>query len=233
MSFNNNIPNISINDEIIEKLYMLTENMLKINQKMNLTAIKDEKLIVLRHYVDSVFVSEHVDKNSNIIDIGCGAGFPTLPLAIFRPDIKITAVDSTAKRINYLNDAAKLLDLDNVVGISERAEVLGNNLDFREKYNYATARAVANLQILSELCLPFVKPGGKFLAMKSLKGDEELAMAQNAIKNCGGKYENLIEKALIHENGEIEARSIIIISKNKITPNEYPRHYSKISKKPL
>ena len=232
-SFNNNITSVTITEEHIEKLYQLTEHMLKVNETMNLTAIKDEKLIVLRHYVDSVFVSEYFEKNSSIIDVGCGAGFPTLPLAIFRPDLKITALDSTAKRIDYVNSTAKMLGLDNVTGIAERAEILANNKQYREKFDYSTARAVAALPILTELCLPFVRIGGCFVAMKAQKAQEELDLSINAIKRCGGALVDIINKELLYDNGDREQRSVIVMNKIKQTPIEFPRHYSKISKKPL
>ena len=232
-AFKDNISYITVTEEHIEKLYHLTNHMLKVNETMNLTAIKDEKLIILRHYVDSVFISEYLEENSNIIDVGCGAGFPTLPLAIFRPDLRITALDSTAKRIDYVNGAAKMLELNNIIGISERAEVLANNKQYREKFDYATARAVAALPILTELCLPFVKVGGSFAAMKAQKAQEELALSENAIKKCGGELADVISKDLLYENGDREQRSVIVTKKIKPTPIEFPRHYSKISKKPL
>ena len=232
-SFKNNINTINITDEHIEKFYHLTNHMLKVNETMNLTAIKDKKLIILRHYVDSVFISKYLEENSNIIDVGCGAGFPTLPLAIFRPDLRIIALDSTAKRIDYVNSTAKMLELNNVTGISERAEILGNDKQYREKFDYATARAVAALPILTELCLPFVKIGGKFVAMKAQKAQEELTLSESAIKKCGGELIDVINKELLYNSGDREQRTVIITSKVKQTPTELPRHYSKISKKPL
>lgn len=220
-------------DEIIEKLYLLTDHMLKVNQHMNLTAIKDEKAVILRHYADSLTVSQYLPQNVSIIDVGCGAGFPTLPLSIFRPDLIITALDSTAKRIDYVKNTAKLLNLSNVTAIAERAEVLANDQKYREKYDIATARAVASLPVLTELCLPFVKIGGKFIAMKAQKADEEVALSKNAIIKCGGELENNISQPLADLDENIENRNIIIIKKSQHTSKEYPRHFSKICKKPL
>ena len=216
-----------------EKLFELTQIMLETNKVMNLTAIKEENSIILRHYIDSLLVSEYIPENAKIIDIGCGAGFPTLPLAIFRPDISITAVDSTAKRIEYVKSTASKLELQNVTAISARAEDLGQNIDFREKFDIATARAVASLPVLTELCLPLVKKNGCFIAMKGSKADQELADAQQAIKICGGSVSNIFTPSLITSNSESETRCIIQIKKLSATPQNYPRHFSKISKKPL
>lgn len=216
-----------------EKLYFLTQHMLEINKNMNLTAIKDEKTIIVKHYADSLTVSKYLKENAKIIDIGCGAGFPTLPLAIFRPDLKITAVDSTAKRIDYVTKTAELLKLENITAMSERAEILANSSEYREKFDYATARAVAALPILTELCLPFVSVGGSFIAMKSQKSNEEIDNSKNAILKCGGKLESNISILLVDYENNIESRNIIVINKVKETPKEFPRHYSKISKQPL
>ncbi|MBE6577749.1 MAG: 16S rRNA (guanine(527)-N(7))-methyltransferase RsmG [Ruminococcaceae bacterium] len=228
---NKNLP--AVDKEKADKLYVLTNRMLEVNAHMNLTAIKEEKAIILRHYADSLAISEHIAPNAKVIDVGCGAGFPTLPLAIFRPDVDITALDSTAKRINYVADTAKLLELSNVTAIAERAEVLANNIEYREKFDYATARAVAALPILTELCMPFVKIGGKFVAMKAQKADSEISLSMTAITKCGGKLQERIVSPLYNPNGESEERMIIICSKVGATPKELPRHYSKISKKPL
>ena len=223
----------SIDEEKAQRLYALTSRMLEVNEHMNLTAIKDEKAIILRHYADSLAICEHIPHGASIIDVGCGAGFPTLPLAIFRPDLKITALDSTAKRIDYVNQTANLLGLDNVTAIAERAEALGNDPKYREKFDCATARAVAALPILSELCIPFVKVGGKFIAMKAQKAEAEINASLSAIKKCGAELENQISSPLISDDSPSETRIIVISKKTRHTPQEYPRHYSKISKKPL
>ncbi len=223
----------SLDQEKARKLYDLTTRMLAVNEYMNLTAIKEEKAIILRHYADSLAICDQIPPNATLIDVGCGAGFPTLPLAIFRPDIKITALDSTAKRINYVAETANLLGLTNVIAIAERAEVLGNSAEHRELYDYATARAVASLPILTELCLPFVKVGGRFIAMKGQKGEDELNAATNAIIKCGGVLKKQTTITLAADWCAPETRTIVICAKAKPTPREFPRHYSKISKKPL
>ena len=223
----------AVDEDKAHKLFLLTNTMLDVNKTMNLTAIKDEKAIILRHYADSLMISSFLAPSSCVIDVGCGAGFPTLPLAIFRPDLKITALDSTAKRIDYVSRTAKMLGLDNVTAIAERAEVLGNSKEYRETFDYATARAVAALPTLTELCLPFVKIGGQFVAMKAQKGDEELALSSNAITKCGGELSSSNFISLVDVDQNEETRTIIVINKSKQTPKEFPRHYSKISKRPL
>lgn len=218
--------------ERAERLFLLTEHMQKVNESMNLTAIKEEEAIVVKHYVDSLLISAYIPENSTVLDVGCGAGFPTLPLAIFRPDLHITALDSTAKRIHYVQGTAELLGLTNVSAIAARAEELAQNRDYREKFDVVTARAVASLPVLSELCLPFVRIGGCFVAAKAERADEELAAATNAIRTCGGKVE-AIHRAMLRNDSDVASRVIAVIRKASPTPQNYPRHFSKISKKPL
>ena len=223
---------LDVTEDRIEKLYNLTKIMLEVNASMNLTAITDEKAIILKHYVDSLTVSRYIPNGAKLIDVGCGAGFPCLPLAIFRSDINITALDSTAKRINYISDTAKKLEINNIYAIAARAEEYGKKDGYRESFDIATARAVAVLPVLSELCLPFVKVGGSFVSMKASQGEQEALEAQNSIKICGGKLHSLDKFNLLSDVGS-ESRVIISISKVSSTPSKYPRHYSQISKKPL
>lgn len=223
----------TVEETKILKLHRLTERMLKVNKYMNLTAIKDEKSVILKHYADSLAVSKYIPENSKVIDIGCGAGFPTLPLAIFRPDLRITALDSTAKRINYVTETAKMLELDNVNAIAARAEDMANDMMHREKFDVVTARAVASLPILSELCLPFVHVDGQFIAMKSQKTSDEVENSANAIKKCGGCLNRVIRLKLSDSEGASDDRTLVIIDKKAHTPREFPREFSKIKKKPL
>ena len=217
-----------------EDFYMLGEILKEANKIHNLTAIKEDKEIILKHFIDSLMISEYIPVGSDVIDVGCGAGFPSLPLAIFRKDLTLLSIDSTAKKINYVNDTAKKLGLENIVAISCRAEELAHQNGRRECFDVATARAVAALPILTELCLPFVKVGGLFVAMKSQTAEDELAAARSAIEKCGGKVVEVIEKKLVrNDSPEADLRTIIIIEKIKATPSSYPRIYSKISKKPL
>jgi 16S rRNA (guanine527-N7)-methyltransferase len=215
-----------------EKLFELTRIMLEVNKVMNLTAITDEDAIIVKHYVDSLTVSSYIPQGATVIDVGCGAGFPCLPLAIFRKDLTITALDSTAKRIKYIDDTAKRLDITNIIPIAARAEELAKQSGYRESFDVATARAVAALPILSELCMPFVKKGGIFVSMKASQGSQEAIDAQNAIKLCGGTVKSVDKLSLISSQAT-EERTIITLSKISQTPQKYPRHYSQITKKPL
>jgi len=216
-----------------DTLFKLTERMLEVNKTMNLTAITEENAIILKHYADSISLCEYIPNGASLLDVGCGAGFPTLPLAIFRPDIKITALDGTAKRIEYVKSTAKLLGLENVNAIAGRAEDLASKPEYREAFDIVTARAVAELPVLSELCIPFVKKNGNFIAMKASQGEKEAEKAENSIKLCGGKIISVAKRALTADGSAFEERLIINISKISQTPQKYPRHYSQISKKPL
>jgi 16S rRNA (guanine527-N7)-methyltransferase len=187
----------------------------------------------LRHYVDSITISEHLPSGASVIDVGWGAGFPTLPLSIFRPDLSITSLDGTAKRIRYVQQTADKLVLKNVQAIAGRAEEYAQSPQFREKFDVATARAVAALPMLSELCLGFIRVGGQMIAMKSLHADEELALSQRGISLCGGAFLKKIEKHLVCDKAESEQRTLLFIQKARSTPKIYPRHFSKISKNPL
>lgn len=231
-AFKSNDISVELTDDKTKKLFELTQIMLDVNKTMNLTAITDEDAIIVKHYVDSLTVSKYIPQGSTVIDVGCGAGFPCLPLSIFREDLQITALDSTAKRIRYIEDTAQKLDIANIYPIAARAEELAKNNSHREKYDVATARAVAALPILAELCLPFVKKGGIFVSMKASQGEQELSASKNAISLCGGSLIAL-DKFSLDFNGTFEPRTIISVSKASTTPAKYPRHYSQITKKPL
>ena len=231
---------IRLNENQKEQMFLLSERLVESNKVMNLTAITDEDGIILRHLVDSLLISECFEANSTIIDVGCGAGFPTLPLAIARPDLKITALDSTEKRIKYVNETAKMLGLTNVVGVAARAEEQAQKSDFRESFDYATARAVANLPILCELTIPFVKKGGHFVAMKAKGAHEEFENSRSAIRQlCGA---NSLASTTLYETslkgdvgGELinENRTIIVVNKLSNTPKTFPRRFAQIKKSPL
>lgn len=216
-----------------EKLYDLTERMLEENEKYNLTAITDPNMIILNHYVDCATLAVRLSKGIRIIDVGCGAGFPTLPVAIFRDDLKIMAVDSTAKRVEYVKATAELLGLKNVEALTLRAEDGGKDAALREKFDVATARAVANMRVLAELCLPFVKVGGKMIAMKGKNAEIELKEAKKAIATLGGRNAAIENIELVGEDGEKITHPLITVEKKEKTPVSYPRPYAQISKKPL
>ena len=230
--FNSNGLSSYLTMERVEKFYNLTVRMLEENEKYNLTAITDIDKIILNHYADCVAMAAKLKKGAAIIDVGCGAGFPSLPLAIVRPDLKITAVDSTAKRVNYVSETARMLGLDNLTAIVMRAEDGGKSPEHREKYDYATARAVAEMRVLSELTLPFVKVGGQLVAMKGKNAEFELNSAKKAIATLGGRN-TVCESLTLKGEGETLTHPLIIIEKKERTPVTFPRPFAQISKKPL
>ena len=219
-----------------EKFWALTQRMLAVNSHMNLTAIVDIDDIIVKHYADSLFAARYLPQGARVIDIGCGGGFPSLPLALARPDVSITSIDSTAKKIAYIAETAELLTLSNICPIVARAEDLAFDEAYRERFDVAIGRAVARLNILSELCLPFVKTGGIFIAMKGAKAKEELDEATAAIKKLGAKltsFNSTLLCSLDEAEAENEERYLIISEKIEKTQNNYPRNYSQIKKKPL
>ncbi len=217
----------------VEKFFALTKRMIEENEKYNLTAITDPAKIILAHYADCATLAARIKKGARLIDVGCGAGFPTLPLAILRDDLQITAMDSTAKRINYVAESAVLLGLSNVTAVTMRAEDGGASEQYREKFDYATARAVAELRVLTELCLPYVKVGGQMIAMKGKNAEFELAGAKRAIATLGGRGARCEEIRLTDGKEEPLTHPLIIIDKKERTPKNYPRPFAQISKKPL
>lgn len=218
--------------EVSEKFLALTERMLEENEKYNLTAITDIDKIILNHYADCAALALRLPKDARIADIGCGAGFPTLPVAILRADVQIFAVDSTAKRIAYVAETARLLGLKNVEAVAMRAEDGGKNPLYREKFDVVTARAVAEMRVLSELCLPYVKVGGQFMAMKGKNAEFELQGAKRAISTLGGR-DVKVEQITLKGEGEDLTHPLIIVAKKEKTPVSYPRPYAQICKKPL
>ncbi len=220
-----------LSEDVSRKFYELTERMLEVNRSMNLTAIKEEGAVILRHYVDSLTVARFLPQNAKIADVGCGAGFPSLPLAICRPDLTVTGIDSTEKRITYVKETAKLLGLPHLTAIAMRAEDGGKG-SFRESFDICTARAVAPLPVLAELCLPLVRVSGRFIAMKASRGEEELQAAGSAIKRLGGQTA-AAHRILLKGEAEQDERLIIEIKKIAPSPENLPRPYAKILKKPL
>lgn len=218
--------------EIMEKFYLLTVRMLEENEKYNLTAITDPDKIILNHYADCCTLASRLKKGASVIDVGCGAGFPSLPLAIVRPDLKILAVDSTAKRVSYVAETAEMLGLTNLSSEVMRAEDGGKNPEYREKFDYATARAVAELRVLSELTLPFVKIGGQLVAMKGKNAEFELSGAKKAIATLGGRGAKC-EEITLKGGAEALTHPLIIVDKKEKTPTSFPRPFAQISKKPL
>lgn len=221
-----------LNADRLQKLSILIENMLETNEKFNLTSIKDRPEIAVKHIADSATVIKHIPKNAKLLDVGTGAGFPSLPIAILRDDVKVYALDSTAKKLKYIDDTAKLLGLENIKTVSGRAEELGKIVNYRERFDVVTARAVASLNVLTELCIPFVKLGGIFLSMKGSNAPEEINLAKSGVIQLGGsKFEDI--PLNLKYNGIEFDRHLVISKKVKKTADNFPRMYSRISKKPL
>lgn len=218
--------------ERAEKLLLLTQHLLAENEKYNLTAVTDPYEIPFRHYLDCAPLAHLLPKGARVIDIGCGAGFPTLPLALFREDITVTAVDSTEKKINFVKDSAALLGLDNVTALSARAEALGTTPSHREHYDIAVSRAVASMKLLVELCLPLARVGGELIAMKGKNASLELREAKRGIALLGGRPKPP-EMLILRSHGEEFERPLLRIEKKEKTPVRYPRPYAQIAKKPL
>ena len=183
-----------------EKLELLFHRLVETNERMNVTAITECSRVALLHFADSITAEKFIPEGSRVIDVGCGGGFPTLPLAIVRPDIKILALDSTAKKLTFVDAVAKELDLK-VETLASRAEELACDESYRESFDVAVSRAVARLNILSELCIPFVKVGGSFIAMKGQGGNIELEEAQSGIKKLGCSLERVHSLSLL-DSGE-------------------------------
>ena len=208
--------------------------LVETNKVMNLTSITDEEQVYLKHFYDSIvlgFVDEKILQDElTLCDVGSGAGFPSLPLKIINPKLKITIVDSLNKRIKFLDTLVQKLNLDNVSLVHGRAEEVGKNAQFRESFDVVTARAVAAMNVLTEFCLPLVKVGGQFVAMKSEKAPEELANAEFAIKTLGGEIKQQESVELPNDAG---IRNFIFVSKVTKTPKKYPRKPGTPAKKPL
>ena len=218
----------SLNLNLNLKQFEIYKNHIQeINKVLNLTAIDDDEGIYLKHFYDSLLIEKYLKKDSTLCDIGSGAGFPGLVIAIARPDISVTLIEPTLKRCNFLNEVIAMLGLKNVVVLNARAEEAV--IDLRESFDVVTARAVAYLDVLSELCIPFVKMGGYFIAMKGAKGLEELEVSKIAIEKLGAvivEVETLVED-------ELGERINLLIEKKKKTPLKYPRNYGRIKKTPL
>lgn len=223
--------NIQITPQMNEKFEEYSKMMLSYNEVMNLTAITEPDEIKEKHFLDSVtlVLSDKLTEGCSMIDIGAGAGFPSVPVKIVRDDINLTMLDSLNKRINFLNDVVDKLGLNNAKAVHYRAEDAGKDKKLREKFDIATARAVADLAVLAEYALPFVKVGGYFVALKGNSPDEELENAKKAIKEMGGKTQEV--KEIILPSGI--KHSLIIIKKLEQTPSKYPRKAGKPSKEPI
>ena len=223
---------INLSEKQIEKFILYKKLLQEWNKKINITSITEDREVDIKHFVDSIvpIKTNLFNGKLKVIDIGTGGGFPGVPLKIINEDLDILLLDSTNKKIRFLDEVIEKLELKNIEAYHGRAEELGRNEQFREKYDIAISRAVASLDTLSEYALPLVSIGGHFIAMKGPDVEEELKLGQNAIKLLGGKVKNM-EKIQLPNTDIIH--SLIIIEKIKATPTKYPRAGGKPKKQPL
>lgn len=223
---------IELSDAQIEQFRKYFELLVEWNEKMNLTAITDLEGVYLKHFYDSISPSFYFDftKTESVCDVGAGAGFPSIPIKICFPHLHVTIVDSLNKRITFLNHLSEQLGLDNMEFAHARAEEFGQNMKYREQFDVVTARAVARLSVLSELCIPLAKQGGFFVALKAAAGAEELKDAKKAISTLGAALKEEFSFLLPVEESE---RSLFVFDKIKQTPKKYPRKPGVPNKTPI
>ena len=221
---------ISLDDDAFSRLDTFAEMLIETNKSFNLTAIKEPDDVTVKHFADclSLFKYVKIPEGAKIIDVGTGAGFPGLVLKLARPDIQMTFLDSTKKRLGFIESVLNECGIKGEI-VHMRAEEAAQLSKYREKFDFSTARAVAALPVLSEYCLPFVKVGGSFVSMKSADSNEELNESKKAISILGGK----IEEDILFDLVDNMPRRIVRVRKNSQTPTKYPRPSAQISKKPL
>ena len=219
-------------EEIARRMGAIVEQLLIDNEKFNLTAITDPAEIFHKHILDSVLCAAALPDvaGKSLLDVGSGAGFPSLPIAAAWPDLRVTAMDATAKKCMHMNDTAAAAQISNFVAVSGRAEEFSRTKLYREQFDFVTARAVARLPILAELCLPFVRVGGCFIAMKGKTAPEELEDSIHGLQKLGGKVE---DSRKYFVPGDENPRYLLTIRKISPTPAAYPRQYAQMAKKPL
>lgn len=222
--------------KLCEQFYQLSVQMMQTGAVMNLTALRDEKQIITRHFADCLLAAPYLPEGPcRLLDVGSGSGMPALPFALVRPDISVTALDSTAKKTAYIAQAARNLELSNLQVLTGRAEELGTDPAYRETFDVVCARAVAELRILLEWCIPFLKTGGIFIALKGKNAKEEQKAAENAFSKLScilAKERNICLYEPNRPDEKIE-RNIFIIQKMASTDKKYPRRNAQITKKPL
>lgn len=224
--------NIPYSSEVENKFIKYRDLLKDWNQKINITSIEDDEEIYVKHFLDSILLlhNNNLAENKSLIDVGTGGGFPGLPLKIVRDNFHVTLLDSLRKRIDFLDEVKKELNLSNVELIHGRAEDFGQSVNYREMFDICVSRAVAPLNVLCEYCLPFVKVGGYFAAYKSENISPEILTSENAIKKLGGKVKEVQE---VNLPGTDIVRKIVIIEKVESTNKKYPRKAGKPSKDPL
>lgn len=218
---------IVVSEPMKQQFLTYKKYLQEVNAVLDLTAIDDDEGIMMKHFFDCALIAPLIPEQASLADVGSGAGFPGMVLAILRPDIEVSCIEATQKRCRFLEETANLCGLVNLTVINARAEEAVQN--YRESFDVVCARAVAALDILSELCLPLVKVGGRFIAMKGQKAAEEVKNAESAIKKLGGK------EIIVHafEHPLLGHRTNIEIMKVRLTPKQYPRTYARIKKTPL
>lgn len=223
---------ISTNDEMLNNLKIYREILVEWNQVMNLTGIEDEKEVYIKHFLDSISAVKngYIKDGMSIIDVGTGAGFPGMPLRICLENLKVTLLDSLNKRINFLQEVAKNVGIDDIEYIHGRAEDFGKDEKYREQYDIATARAVAGLPVLMEFCIPFVKVGGYFICLKGPNANLELEESKAAMETLGVEF---IEKINVDLPDSQLNHNILVFKKVKNTPEKYPRKAGKPAKSPI
>ncbi len=223
---------LTYSDKTVENFFKFSNLLVEWNKVMNLTGITEDCDIVVKHYLDSVapLTLPYFKENMRVIDVGCGAGFPGFPIKIVREDLEVTLLDSLNKRINFLKECVKELKLDRVICVAGRAEEYAQKAEYREKFDIALSRAVANLQVLIELCCGYIKVGGYFIALKGPAAYDEVEGARGAIEKMGCELVDVIEAKV--PNSDL-AHTMVIIKKVKETPKEYPRNFGRITKKAL
>lgn len=221
---------LEFDEEKYDKFIKYKDILKSWNKKINLTTIVEDEDIIKKHFIDciKIFKFSPLRDISNVIDIGTGAGFPGIPMKIVNPQINVVLLDSLNKRINFLNQVISDIQLNNIKCIHGRAEDFSKDIKYREKFDAAVSRAVANLSVLSEFCIPYIKLGGYFVAMKGPSVDDEIKESKKAISILGGKIENIVKI----ENDDLN-HNLVVIKKVKKTPNIYPRRAGIVSKKPL
>lgn len=219
---------IKLSEEQIEKLIRYSQLLVEWNEKINLTAITDEFSIATKHFLDSMSAISTGYVKGKTIDVGCGAGFPGLVLKIAKPSIELTLLDSLNKRINFLKTVCEDLEINDIIFEHSRAEDGARRM--RESFDTVVSRAVANMSVLSELCIPFLKIGGRFLALKGPLAEEELKEANRAITILGGEVEDVFEAKIPHTD---LSHKIIIVKKVRHTPMQYPRKAGIVTKNPI
>lgn len=230
LEFLSNKINVMLNDKQISKYYQYMNLLLEWNEKINLTSITRQDEIILKHFIDSMTILKYLDKYNKIIDVGTGAGFPGIPIAIMKEEKSVTLMDSLNKRIKFLEDIKQKLDLKNINLIHSRAEDLGQDLNNREMYDVSVSRAVANLTTLVEYLIPFIKIGGICICMKGQDVEEEINDSKRAIELLGGRIKKVDEFYLPDSDMK---RNIVIIEKIRSTNKRYPRKAGIPSKEPL